>query len=149
MEPSNNKPRNGSVRPRSMKPAKGSVATVRAVGVVDRPGIEACDYLLSKAGEQASGAVVDLSQATHFDYRATTILVARRRVFKARGGELAVAAGRADVRNILRASAGSEIPVFATVDEAVAFVRGEGDVVTAGASKQMKRVRSVKATRPV
>jgi len=124
-----------------------NVALVRADGEVDRAGIEACDYLLSKAGEETTGAVVDFSRATHVDYRATPLLVARRRVFKARGGELAVAAGRADVRNILRASAGAEIPVFSTLEEAVAYVRGEADVVAAGAVKQSRRPKVGKQPR--
>ena len=110
------------------------LAIVRAEGNVDRSGIEACDYLITRAGPDLQGAVVDLSNASHVDYRATVILVARRRVLKARGGELAIAAGKRDVRDIIRASGGSELQIFPTVDEALAFVRGEGDVVTAGAA---------------
>lgn len=101
------------------------IATVRLDGIVERAGIEACDYALMTAGDSISGAVIDLSLATHIDYRAAVILVARRRVLKAKGGELAVAAARSDVRNILRAVAGMEIPIFASTDEATKYVRGE------------------------
>lgn len=113
--------------------ALDKLAIVRAEGNVDRSGIEACDYLITRAGPDIQGAVVDLSQASHVDYRATVILVARRRVLKARGGELAIAAGKRDVRDIIRTSSGNELQIFPTVDEAISFVRGEGDVVTAGA----------------
>lgn len=116
------------------------LAVVRAEGVVDRAGLEACDYLITQAGPDIRGAVVDLSQATHVDYRATVILVARRRVLKAKGGELAVAAGRREVRDILRASTGAELQVFPTVEEALAYVRGDGDVVT-GAAPAAVRAR--------
>lgn len=111
------------------------VAIVHAEGVVDRSGIEACDYLIARATD-ATGAVVDLTQATHVDYRAASVLVARRRQLKAKGGELAIAAGRREVRDILRASAGAELQVFVSLEEATAFVRGEADVVTASAGRK-------------
>jgi anti-anti-sigma regulatory factor len=142
MGPTNNKAHVGN------RDASREVATVSVVGDVDRAGLESCDYLLSKAGESISGAVIDLSGATHVDYRATAILVARRRVFKARGGELAVAAGRTDIRNIVRASAGAEIPVFATVGEALAYVRGEADLISASSSSKLRRSRGSKMVSP-
>lgn len=114
------------------------LAVVRAEGNVDRAGIEALDYLIMRAGD-VRGAVVDLSHATHVDYRATSILVARRRQLKARGGELAVAAGRREVRDVLRASGGGDVTVFVTVDEALAFVRGDAEVARAGAAKAAKK----------
>lgn len=114
----------------------GRVAIVRVDGIVERDAIEACDYMLWRAGDDITGAIVDLSLASHIDYRAAVVLVARRRVLKARGGELAVVAARSDVRLIIRAAAASEIPVFPTKEEALAYVQGEpGSVVTAGASK--------------
>ncbi len=100
----------------------GDVAVVRLCGSVDRAGLEAGDWLITQA--QARGAVVDLMEAEHIDYEAAPILVARRRVLKARGGELAVAAGRQVVRHILRAAVGIELQIFPTVPEALAFVRG-------------------------
>ena len=117
------------------------LAVVKAEGVVDRAGIEACDYLITRAGPDTKGAVVDLTQATHVDYRATVILVARRRVLKAKGGELAVAAGSRSVRDIIRASAGSELQVFPTVDEALSYVRGDGEVAVVAAKKSVERAR--------
>jgi anti-anti-sigma regulatory factor len=151
MGPSKSKIQNVTGRQPKLAPVEDvpGVAIVCAEGEIDRAGIEACDFMLSKASEETTGAVIDLSRATHVDYRATTLLVARRRVFKARGGELAVAAGRAEVRNILRASAGAEIPVFSTLDEAIAYVRGEADVVTSSAGKLAKRPRVSKQPRSV
>src|SRR4051812_18164809 len=111
------KARTGAELEPQKAPAETSVAIVIAKGDVGREGIEACDYALSLV-EDVPGAVVDLSEAYHIDYRVTPMLVARRRLMKAHGRELAVAAGLASVRNILRASAGSDIPVFTTVDEA-------------------------------
>lgn len=110
------------------------IAVVRAEGEVSRAAIEACDWALSQDPD-IQGAVVDLSLATHVDYKAAVVLVARRRVLKARGFELAVAAGLTDVRHILRASAGTELQVFPTAEEAMAYVRGEGPFVTAGAPR--------------
>lgn len=113
------------------------VAVVRAEGEVDRAGLEACDYVLS--GVSGRTAVVDLSQATYVDFKAVGILVARRRVLKAKGGELAIAAGAEKVRHMLRVSAGNDVQVFPTVDEATAYVRGEGVVVGASARKALQK----------
>lgn len=117
------------------------IALVRAEGVVERAGIEACDYLLSRAGDDVKGAVVDLSLATHLDYKAVVILVARRRVLRARGADLAVAAGLRDVRHILRAAAGAELPVFPTVEEAQAYVRGDAAMAVAAAPGRRSAAR--------
>ena len=112
------------------------VAVVRGEGVVDRAGLEACDFVLaSSAGKLA---VVDLTQATYVDYRAVGLLQARRRMLKARGGELAIAAGSRDVRDEIRVGAGHELQIFTTLDEAVAYVRGEGPVVAAAAGTKLK-----------
>jgi anti-anti-sigma factor len=117
------------------------LAIVKAEGNVDRAGIEACDYLITRAGQDTKGAVVDLTQATHVDYRATVILVARRRVLKARGGELAIAAGSRSVRDIIRASAGSELQVFPTVDEALAYVRGDSELTVVAGKRSAEQKR--------
>jgi anti-anti-sigma regulatory factor len=129
---------------------QGRIAIVRLDGHVERAGIEACDYMLSSAGDSIGGAILDLSLAHHIDYRATVILVARRRVLRSRGRELAVVAARSDVRLIIRASAGSEIPVFPTREEAMAYVQGEpGPVVTAGTKSRSKsRISKVPPARP-
>jgi anti-anti-sigma factor len=144
MGPTKNKAQAVAGRGKSKTGVPEPVATVEAKGEVDRAGIEACDYLLSQAADQVMNAVLDLSDATYFDYRAAPILVARRRFLKARGGELAIAAGRAEVRNILRAVAGSEIPVFVTMEEAMAYVRGEADLVGATVGQQVRKSKAVK-----
>ena len=120
--------------------ANARLAVVRAEGHVDRSGIEACDYMLSMAGIEMRGAIVDLTAATHLDYKAVEILSARRTKLKARGLELVVAAGKEEVRHSIRMGAGAEIPVLLTMDEAMAFVRGDASmVVGAGASKSRSR----------
>jgi anti-anti-sigma regulatory factor len=120
--------------------SNATLAVVRAEGHVDRSGIEACDYLLSVAGAEMRGAVVDLTAATHLDFRAVEILAARRTKLKARGLELAVAAGKEEVRHAIRVGAGAEIPVLVTMDEAMSFVRGDASmVVGAGAAKHRSR----------
>lgn len=124
--------------------APDDIATVDAKGDVGRDGIEACDFALSLMGDHVMNAIVDLTEATHVDYRAAPILVARRRVLKARGGELVIAAGRAEVRNILRATAGSEIPVFVTMEEAKAYVRGEAELVGAVQGRQIRKTKATK-----
>lgn len=133
--PRRNDPRTGT------RVALDRLAVVRAEGDVDRAGIEACDYLITRAGPDLQGAVVDLTNATHVDYRAAVILVARRRVLKARGGELAIAAHKRDVRDILRASSGGELQLFPTVDEALAFVRGDAEVATVGTKARATKAR--------
>jgi anti-anti-sigma regulatory factor len=112
------------------------VAVVRGEGVVDRAGLEACDYVLSCSPGKL--AVVDLTQATYVDYRAVGLLQARRRVLKARGGELAIAAGSREVRDEIRLGAAHELQVFTTLDEAVAYVRGEGPVVAAAVGTKLR-----------
>jgi anti-anti-sigma regulatory factor len=121
----------------------GRIAIVRIDGVVERDAIEAADYMMWRAGDEVTGAILDLSLASHIDYRAPVVLVARRRVLKARGGELAVVAARSDVRLIIRATAGSEIPVFPTKEEALAYVQGEPGSVVAmvGAKAKVARKR--------
>jgi anti-anti-sigma regulatory factor len=120
------------------------IAVVRGAGEVTRDAIETFDWAIAQAGD-IDGAVVDLSLATHIDYKAVVLLVARRRVLKAKGHELAVAAGLSDVRHILRASGGSELQVFATAAEALDYVRGEGTLATttttAGRSAGARRAR--------
>lgn len=110
------------------------IAVVKAEGKVDRAGLEACDYLITRAGPDTKLAVVDLSNAETVDYRAVTILVARRRVLKAKGGELAVAASRREVRDVIRATAGGELQLFPTVAEAVSYLHGDEQLVVAGAA---------------
>lgn len=121
---------------------RDTVATVEAKGEVDREAIAACDFLLAQAVDHAKNAVLDLSDATYVDYKAAPLLVARRRVLKARGGELAVVAGKAEVRNILRAAAGAEIPVFVTLEEAMSYVKGEGDLVGATAGRADRKAKT-------
>lgn len=112
------------------------VAVVRGEGVVDRAGLDACDYVLSCSPGKL--AVVDLTQATHVDYRAVGLLLVRRRMLRAKGGELAIAAGSRQVRDEVRVGAGHELQVFTTLDEAVAYVRGEGPLVAVGAALKAK-----------
>jgi len=137
----------GHSEPRPSVKQAERIATVRLDGIVERAGIEACDYALMTAGDSITGAVIDLSLATHIDYRAAVILVARRRVLKARGGELAVAAARSDVRHILRAVAGMEIPIFPSVAEATNYVRGEpmAEYATAAVGRARSKPRTPKA----
>jgi anti-anti-sigma regulatory factor len=124
----------------------GRVAVLRADGAVERDALEACDYMLREAGDAIGGAILDLTHAHHIDYRAIPILVSRRRVLRAKGKELAVVAARSDVRLIVRASAGSEVPVFQTRDEAMAWVQGEaGPVVGATAARGKTRPRLVRS----
>ncbi len=112
-----------------------SVAVVGAEGVVDRAGLEACDYVLSTM--TGLHAVVDLTKAEHVDYRSVGILQARGRKLKAKGGELAIAAALREVRDQLRVGAGSELQLFPSVDEAVAYLQGAGPVVAvAGAARR-------------
>jgi len=114
------------------------IAVVKAEGHVDVAGIEACDWLVASAGEKATGAVVDLTGATHVEYRSAPVLVHRRRVLRARGAELAIAAGKREVRDALRAGGGIDLPVFVTMDEAMAWVRGEGDTVAAVSASKVR-----------
>ena len=116
-----------------------TVAVVRVEGEVDVAALEACDWLLQQAGEQGRRAVVDLSQASRVELSGVKLLLSRRRRLKAAGGELSVAAGRREVRDVLRAGAGGELPVFVTLDEALAWVRGES--ATVSASVGARRVR--------
>jgi len=115
------------------------VAVVRIEGVVGRDSIEACDYFLSRSTEGTAGAVIDLSLATGFEREAAAILVARRRVLKAQGRELVVAAGLSDVRSAIRAHSGSEVQVFVTPEEALAYVRGSVPAVSVGQKLAKKK----------
>ncbi|MFM2152171.1 MAG: hypothetical protein RL199_606 [Pseudomonadota bacterium] len=115
------------------------VAVVRAEGHVDVSGIEACDWLVSSAGPKVKGAVVDLTGATYVEQAAARILTARRKMLKAKGGDLAVAAGRREVRDALRFAAGNDLPVFVTMDEAMGWVTGEGTEAAAVSAVSMKR----------
>ena len=108
------------------KPTRGAQVDVAKIeGDVDRSSIEACEWMLSKRGPDLRHVVLDLSEATSMDLRGGPLLVSRRRVLKARGGELAVAAGLREVRDVIRASTGAELQVFPTVAEAMAWVKGE------------------------
>lgn len=120
-------------------PAKAPVAVVHAEGHVDVSGIEACDWLVASAGPRTKTAVIDLTRATHVEQAAARILAARRKLLKAKGGDLAIAAGRREVRDALRLAAGMELPVFVTMDEAMGWVSGEGAVVAASASAALKQ----------
>ena len=113
-----------------------NVAVVRAVGVVNRPGLEACDYVLGNSGSR--NAVLDLTEATYVDFRAVGLLQARSRVFKASGGEFVIAAGSREVRDLIRVGAGNDIRVLLTVQEAIAYLEGEG-VVTACARRAVAK----------
>jgi anti-anti-sigma factor len=122
-------------------PRKAPVAVVRAEGHVDVSGIEACDWLVASAGPRTKSAVVDLSGATYVEQAAARILAARRKILKARGGDLAVAAGRREVRDALRLAAGMDLPVFVTMDEAMGWVSGEGMVVAGSSSAAVVKRR--------
>lgn len=111
-------------RPPAPRPL-GRVAIVGLKGLVGRDGLEACDYQIMTAGEDIRGFVIDLTEAQHLDYRAVEILVKRRRQLRPRSRELAVAASLSDVRHIIRAMAGSDVPVFATLDEAIGWASGD------------------------
>lgn len=123
----------GATTHASGKAGKSEVAVVRAVGDVDRACVESCDWLLAQAGADLKHAVIDLSDATGIDYRAAPLLVPRRRVLRARGGELAIAASSRQVRDVIRASTGAELQVFPTVADAVAWVKGAAAVAAAPA----------------
>lgn len=124
---------------RGAKAAEERVAVVRAAGDVDRACLESCDWILSQEGAELRHAVLDLSDATAIDYRAVPLLVSRRRVLRTRGGELAIAAGSRQVRDVIRASTGGELQVFPTVGEAVGWVTGGVGAVTAGARRTRGR----------
>lgn len=128
----------GSIAKRGGKSAGSEVAVVRATGDVDRQCLESCDWMLSQV-EDLRHAVIDLSEATAIDYRAAPLLVPRRRVLRARGGELAVAAGSRQVRDVIRASTGAELQVFPTVADAVAWVKGDAPGVLAGPPRSARR----------
>lgn len=128
---------------RGGKAPDGEVAVVRAAGDVDRACLESCDWLLGQAGD-VRHAVVDLSDATAIDYRAAPLLVPRRRVLRARGGELAVAAGSRQVRDVIRASTGAELQVFSTVAEAVTWLKGGAAGVAAGPAARSRRAPPVR-----
>lgn len=131
--------RAGSGRVAAPVDPPATVAVVRVEGEVDVAALEACDWLLQQAGEQGRRAVLDLSQASRVALSGVRLLLARRRLLKASGGELSVAAGRREVRDVLRAGAGGELPVFVTLDEALAWVRGESETVTASAGARRAR----------
>ena len=131
----------GATGQRGAKGPGRDPVVVRAVGDVDRACLESCEWLLSQAGAELRHAVVDLSEATSIDHRAAPLLVPRRRVLRARGGELAVAAGSRQVRDVIRATTGAELQVFPTVGEAVAWVKGELEGALAGPPKARLRAR--------
>ena len=116
-----------------------TVAVVRVEGEVDVAALEACDWLLQQAGAQGRRAVVDLTQASRVALAGVRLLLSRRRRLKAAGGELSIAAGRREVRDVLRAGAGGELPVFVTLEEAVAWVRGESETVVAAPGSRRAR----------
>jgi anti-anti-sigma regulatory factor len=120
----------------------GRVAIVALKGIVQRDALEACDYTIMSAGDDVRGFVVDLTEAQHLDYRSVDILVKRRKQLRPRSRELAVAASQSDVRHIIRAMAGSEVPVFATLDEAVGWASGESQEKAVAAPHARSRATS-------
>ena len=89
--------------------------------------------------ENLSG-VPHLTGADRVDPRAVVVLVARRRVLYASHGDLAVAASRPEMRQVLKAAAGGELPVFASVGEALQWVRGGAAATTARAGMRLARM---------
>jgi len=108
------------------------VVIVKATGDATRAAVETCDWLVVQALERTSRAVIDLTDADGVDPRAVPLLVARRRMLASRRGELAVAARRPHVAQVIRAASGGELTVLPDVAQALRWVRGElGGVVAA------------------
>ncbi len=95
-----------------------AVAVVTVRGDLDRDGIEAIDFAVSRATAEAGRIVLDLLDVSHLDYSGVALLVERRRELAGRGGELLIAVKNPYVANILRAAGGSDLTLCKSVEEA-------------------------------
>jgi anti-anti-sigma factor len=112
----------------SLKPAPGlrpsgvrweeNVATVAVRGDLDLEAFWAIDYTIGRAAVDAGRIVLDLREVAHLEYSGVAELVARRRELVARGGDLLIAVRNPYVANILKASAGADLALFRSVEEA-------------------------------
>ena len=95
-----------------------AVAVVSVRGDLDKGGLEAIDFAISRACTEAGRIVLDLLGVSHLDYAGVGVLVARRAELSARGGELIIAVRNPYVTNILRAAGGAELVICRSVEEA-------------------------------
>jgi anti-anti-sigma factor len=99
-----------------------TLATVSVRGDLEREALWAIDYPVARAATEAGRIVLDLTEVTHLEYAGVPALVRRRRELLARGGDLMIAVRNPYVANILKATGGSDLALFRTVDEATGAV---------------------------
>jgi anti-anti-sigma factor len=95
-----------------------ALATVSVRGDLDREALWAIDYTVARAATEAGRIVLDLTEVTHLEYSGVPALVRRRRELVSRGGDLLIAVRNPYVSNILKATGGSDLSLFRTVEEA-------------------------------
>lgn len=105
----------------------GEVRVARLIGELDLSNAtDIADALAAAAEEATLGLVIDMSGLTHIDSAGVRLLFDLRRRLGVRRQALALAVpAEARIRDVLEMVAVHEtVPVSATVDEAVAAVRG-------------------------